>query len=41
MAARDPFSTSLMSRPPQGRLAVIGGVVVFLWLAVAWAVVLP
>ncbi len=40
MAVRDPFEPSLMARPSYARLVLVSGVIVGLWIAVAWAVAL-
>lgn len=37
----NPFRASLLGRSSAFRLAAVGGLVVLLWLAIAWAVNLP
>ncbi len=39
--SRDPFQNSLMTQPAYARLFMIAGVVLCLWIAIAWAVALP
>jgi hypothetical protein len=39
--SRDPFRGSLLGRPFWVRLAGVAGVLVLLWLAIAWAVSVP
>lgn len=41
MFGDDPFLSSLMARSAAFRLAGVAGLVVLLWLAIAWAAALP
>ena len=41
MASGDPFQSSVMARSSIVRLGLVSGVLVCLWLAILWAVVLP
>jgi hypothetical protein len=41
MASGDPFQSSLMARSSIVRLGLVSGVLVCLWLAILWAVMLP
>ncbi len=40
MHSADPFLSSVMARSAFQRLLVVGVIVAFLWLAIAWAVAL-
>jgi hypothetical protein len=41
MASGDPFQSSVMARSSIVRLGLVSGVLVCLWLAILWAVMLP
>ncbi len=41
MMSRDPFQYSLMAQPAYARLLAVVGVLLCLWIAIAWAVALP
>jgi hypothetical protein len=41
MPGYDPFLSSLMARAAHSRLLLVAGLILFLWVAIAWAVALP
>jgi hypothetical protein len=41
MASGDPFEASVMARGAVARICVVAGIIAGLWLAIAWAVMLP
>jgi hypothetical protein len=41
MMSRDPFQFSLMAQPAYTRLFAVAGILLCLWVAIAWAVALP